>query len=347
MSIPTIEWDNGKVKLIDQTKLPQEFVYTYCEDIESLREAIRKMKVRGAPALGIAGALGVVLGIKDSDAKTFSQFKDKLNEVISCLSTVRPTGVNLFWALERMKKVALESGKKEIHTVKEILLHEALEIVKEDKTICRKIAMHGAKFIKDGDRILTHCNAGALATADYGTALGVIYRAKEQGKRVSVYVDETRPKLQGARLTCWELMQAGIDVILICDCVAASLMKDGRIDKVLVGADRIAGNGDCANKIGTYNLAILAKTHKIPFYIVAPISSFDIKIGDGTQIPIEERSPDEVRQIFGNWIAPSGVKVYNPAFDVTPAEFITAIVTEEGIIYPPYKKTIRSLKGII
>lgn len=347
MSIPTIEWDNGRVKLIDQTKLPGEFIYTYCEDIESLRDAIRKMKVRGAPALGIAGALGVVLGMKDSDAKTFSQFKNELDEVISYLSAARPTGVNLFWALGRIRNVALKNCDKDISLIKEILLQETLKIIQEDKVICRRMAEYGATLVADGDRILTHCNAGTLATADYGTALGVIYRAKEQRKRVSVYVGETRPRLQGAKLTCWELMQAGIDVILICDSVAASLMKDGRIDKVLVGADRIAGNGDCANKIGTYNLAVLAKAHKIPFYIVAPISSFDIKIRDGTQIPIEERPPDEVRQIFGSYVAPSDVKVYNPAFDVTPHNLIHSFITEKGIFHPPYKKTLKRLKGII
>lgn len=336
--IPTIEWKNGKVRLIDQTRLPGKLVYIDCKDVKRLWHAIKRLEVRGAPAIGIAGALGVVLGVKDSKARDFGQFLRKLERIVAFLGSARPTAVNLFWALERMRDAALKNSQKSVHEIKKILLKEAFKIIAEDKAACRRMAAFGAGLIKNGDTILTHCNAGALATADYGTALGVIYRAKEQGKKIKVYADETRPLLQGARLTCWELMQHKIDVTLICDNMAASLMSQGKIDKIFVGADRIAKNGDAANKIGTYNLAVLANYHKIPFYVVAPMSTFDLTLKTGREIPIEQRNPIEVTQIGNKTIAPKSIKVYNPAFDVTPNNLITAIITEKGIFKTPSQK---------
>lgn len=340
MPIPTIYWDNGVVKLVDQTKLPNELVYIECRTKEEIWQAIKVMQIRGAPAIGVAGSFGVVLGMKDSGTKTYSEFKNELDKLIPYLASVRPTAVNLNWALSRMKKVVEDNAEKDIPSLKKILLSEALKILEEDKQICRKMAQFGNELIPKGSSVLTHCNAGGLATAGYGTALGVLFCAKEEGKEFHVYVDETRPVLQGARLTTWELMQVGIPCTLVCDNMAASLMKQGRVDLVLVGGDRIAANGDTANKIGTYSLACLAKTHKIPFYVAAPRSSFDLTIADGNSIPIEERNPQEVVCVGARRIAPENVKVYNPAFDVTPADLITAFVTERGIIEPPYKENI-------
>ena len=308
MPVETIQWDKGRVKLIDQTLLPNKFKHIYCDTVESIWEAIKNLRVRGAPAIGIAGALGVVIGIQDSNAKDYSEFKKQLEQVISYLSSSRPTAVNLFWALDRMRVCCEKDKNLSINTIKSRLLKEAQKIIEEDKNICRSIGKNGAKLIKDGDVILTHCNAGGLATADYGTALGVIFYAAEQGKKIRVYADETRPLLQGARLTTWELMQAGIDVTLICDNMAGSLMKEGEINCVIVGADRIASNGDTANKIGTYSLAVLAKAHNIPFYLVAPISTFDMKIKSGKQIQIEQRASEEVTNLYGKRIAPKKCK---------------------------------------
>jgi methylthioribose-1-phosphate isomerase len=340
MSISTIEWHKGRIKLIDQTLLPNKFKHIYCDSVESIWEAIKNLRVRGAPAIGIAGALGVVLGTKDSKAKGYAQFKKQLEQVISYLSSSRPTAVNLFWALDRMHVCCEQHRNLSVDTIKSKLLNEAEKIIDGDKNICRNIGRNGAKLIKDGDVILTHCNAGGLATADYGTALGVIFYAAEQGKKIRVYADETRPLLQGARLTTWELMQAGIDVTLICDNMAGSLMRRGKISCVIVGADRIASNGDTANKIGTYSLAVLAKAHNIPFYVAAPISTFDMKIKSGEQIPIEQRAHEEITNLYGKRIAPKNVNVYNPAFDVTPAELISAIITENGLIKKPDEKKI-------
>lgn len=336
-------WRKGKVKLIDQTKLPQRLVYIYCGDVKTIAEAIKSLRVRGAPVIGIAAAFGVYLGMRKSQAKDYYQFKKELDKVIDYLSSARPTAKNLFWALERMRRLVRESSHLSISDLKRILLRQAVSIIEEDKIICRRMADFGSYLLKDGDSVLTHCNAGALATADFGTALGVIYRAKEEGKRIKVFVDETRPVLQGARLTTWELMRSKIDVTLICDNMAAKVMGEGKIDKILVGADRITRNGDIANKIGSYNLAILAKFHKIPFYVVAPTSTFDLSLKSGEDIPIEERNRDEVRQVEGRRIAPHNVKVYNPAFDVTPARFISAIVTEKGILRPPYHRSIKKI----
>jgi len=344
LPIATIEWENGKVKIIDQTKLPHELVRTYCPDVKTLREAISSLKVRGAPALGIAGAFGVVLGIQNSSTTDFPTFARELEEVIDYLGSSRPTAVNLFWALRRMGDCAEKNKDREIPQIKRALEEEALQIMEEDRIRSREMAKKGASLLKDGDRILTHCNAGALATADYGTALGVIYRAKEEGKKVTVYADETRPLLQGARLTTWELLQGGVEVTLICDNMAGDLMQRGKIDKVLVGADRVAANGDVANKIGTYTLAVLAKENEIPFYVVCPISSIDLQILSGNMIPIEERDSREVTHFAGKRVAPNGVKVYNPAFDITPAHYITAIITERQIFRPPYKEILGELK---
>jgi methylthioribose-1-phosphate isomerase len=334
MPLPTIEWYDGKVKLIDQTLLPNELKYIECTNVDELWEAIKVLRVRGAPAIGIAGALGTVLGIWDSKAKSYSEFIEQLDKVTSYLAMSRPTAVNLFWALNRMKIVADSNNDKDIPQLKEILLAEAQRIIDEDKVMCRAIGKYGAELIKDGDTILTHCNAGGLATADYGTALAVMFTAYEQGKRIKVFADETRPLLQGARLTAWELMQAGIDVTLICDNMAGQVMKEGKINCVIVGADRIAANGDTANKIGTYGVAILAKEHKIPFYVAAPTSTFDLRLATGDLIPIEQRKAEEITEGFGKRTAPQGVKVYNPAFDVTPARLIDAIITEKGVISP-------------
>ena len=331
MPVQTIKWKNEKVRIIDQTKLPHKLVYLDIKDVRSMWHAIKKLKVRGAPAIGVAGAFGAVLGIRNIKTDKYEVFKRRLNEVIKYLISCRPTAVNLFWALERMRKCAEKNKAKPVEKIKILFLREALKITEEDKICCRRMARHGAKLIKNGDCILTHCNAGGLATVDYGTALGVLFEANRQGKRIKVFVDETRPLLQGARLTTWELLKEKIDVTLICDNMAASLMEKGKIDKIFVGADRIARNGDVANKIGTYNLAVLAKYHKIPFYVVAPLSTFDVSLSSGNDIPIEERHQDEVRTVMGKRIAPKNVKVYNPAFDVTPAKLVTAIITEDGV----------------
>jgi len=336
MPIETIKWEGGKIKLIDQTLLPHRFKYLICRDVETLWHAIKNLRVRGAPAIGIAGALGVALGVKGSRAKDGDEFLKDVRRVSKYLASSRPTAVNLFWALARMERVAENNKLKDAAAIKKILLKEAIAMIEEDKRTCRAMARFGARLVKSGDRILTHCNAGGLATADYGTALGVLFEARAQGKKISVYADETRPLLQGARLTTWELMREGIDTVLICDNMAASLMEKGRIDKIFVGADRIAANGDFANKIGTYGLAVLAKFHNVPFYVVAPVSTFDLNAGSGDDIPVEERDPNEVRRVFGTQVAPKSVKVYNPAFDVTPKELVSAFVTEKGILRKPY-----------
>lgn len=341
MPIPTIYWDNDVVKLIDQTKLPQELVYITCSTKEDIWHAIKTMQIRGAPAIGIAAGFGVFLGIKNFRGDDYTKFRKNLDEVITYLLSVRPTAVNLAWALNRMRRAVEDCANKKVDYLKEILFKEAQKILEEDKEICRRMARFGARLIKTGCNVLTHCNAGGLATADYGTALGVLFRAKEEGKKFHVYVDETRPVLQGARLTAWELMQAGIPCTLISDNMAASLMKDKKIDLVIVGGDRIAGNGDTANKIGTYSLACLARFHKIPFYVAAPRSSFDLSIKDGSSIPIEERNSDEITHIKGIRIAPEGVRVYNPSFDITSAKYITSFITENGIIKPSLKKNIQ------
>ncbi|MFA5339819.1 MAG: S-methyl-5-thioribose-1-phosphate isomerase [Candidatus Omnitrophota bacterium] len=345
MAIRTIRWDaqksGGAIKIIDQTLLPNKLVYLSFRDVKKFWHAIKKLQVRGAPALGVAAAYGAYLGVKKSRAKNYNELIRELDRVIKFIGSARPTAVNLFWGLDRMRAAAVKNKHRPVEAIKKALLAEAHKVYEEDRAICRKMAVYGARLIKDGDVILTHCNAGALATADYGTALGVIYMAKEKGKRVKVYADETRPLLQGARLTAWELMREGIDVTLICDNMAAHVMSLGKVTKVIVGADRITRNGDAANKIGTYGVAVLAKYHKIPFYVVAPVSTIDFNLPYGRLIPIEERRGEEITTIRGKMLAPKGVKTYCPAFDVTPAALITAIVTEKGVFKPDEIKKIR------
>jgi methylthioribose-1-phosphate isomerase len=348
MPVETIRWVGGlegRVELVDQTRLPEEFAYVRCETAQQVWEAIRVLRVRGAPAIGIAAAMGLVLGVRDSRAEDREGFLRDLRRVKDYLATSRPTAVNLFWALERMERVALENAALLPAELKERLLKEALDIAEEDGAVCRAIGRHGAELLRDGQAVLTHCNAGGLATAGYGTALAVLFAAHEQGKRVAAYVGETRPLLQGARLTAWELRQAGIPVTLICDSMAAQVMKEGRVGAVIVGADRIAANGDTANKIGTYGLSILAGEHGIPFYVAAPSSTFDLSLPDGSEIPIEERGAEEVTRWGGRTIAPEGIEVYNPAFDVTPAGKITAVITEKGVIHRPEAASIARLLG--
>ncbi len=343
MPVTTIEWDNGVVSLIDQTLLPNEVKYIVCDSLESMWEAIKMLRVRGAPAIGIAGALGTVLGVWDSTASTYDKFAEQVQKVTDYLATSRPTAVNLFWALERMRTIVSRNKEKSVAELKQILLAEAQQIIHEDQQTCRAIGKHGMELVHDGDTILTHCNAGGLATSEYGTALAVMFAAHEAGKQISVYADETRPLLQGARLTTWELMQEGIDVTLICDNMAAQVMKEGKIDCVIVGADRIAANGDAANKIGTYGLAILAKEHKIPFYVAAPTSTLDMTLATGDMIPIEQRGVEEITEGFGKRTAPKNVAVYNPAFDVTPARLIDGIITEYGVARKPYADSLSQL----
>ena len=343
MNLRTIYWAGESVRLIDQTLLPGEFREMDCRDVETLWEAIKSLRVRGAPAIGIAAALGVVLGTKDHVSGTTQGVMERLNEVCSYLSTSRPTAVNLFWALERMAAVAEDRRNLSPQAVWDALLAEAEEMIEEDNRVCRDMGRNGATLLSDGDVVLTHCNAGGLATAGFGTALGVIYAACEEGKRIKVYADETRPLLQGARLTAWELARNGVDVTVICDDMAASVMRSKGVAAVIVGADRIAANGDVANKIGTYGLAVLAKEHTIPFYVAAPLSTIDRSIPAGDRIPIEERDPEEVTRGFGVATVPDGVPVFNPAFDVTPAEYLTALVTERGIARFPYEDSIAGL----
>jgi methylthioribose-1-phosphate isomerase len=343
MPIPTIDWVggvDGHARLIDQTLLPIETRFLDCRDVETMWDAIKVLRVRGAPAIGVAAAMGVVLGIQKATCSTPDELRTEVNRVADYLATSRPTAVNLFWALDRMRAVAVQTDGSP-DAIKQRLLDEALAILEQDKAICRDIGRHGAELIKDGGTVLTHCNAGGLATADYGTALAVIYAAHDAGKTVHVFADETRPLLQGARLTTWELMQAGIDVTLICDNMAGLVMRQGKIDVVVVGADRIAANGDAANKIGTYGVAVLAGEHDVPFYVAAPTSTFDRTLSSGDAIPIEERGSDEITCGFGRRTAPEGVKVYSPAFDVTPAHRIAGIITEFGVIRQPTTTAIR------
>lgn len=337
---------DGYLQLIDQTLLPGELRQIACRDVETVWEAIKVLRVRGAPAIGVAAAYGVCLGIQsalDADAATF---RARLQQVCEYLATSRPTAVNLFWALDRMRrKAASLPDALAPREFAEVLLDEARAIEAEDRQMCRQIGRHGATLLQDGQGVLTHCNAGGLATSDYGTALAVFFAAQENGKRLHVYADETRPLLQGARLTAWELQQRGIDVTLICDSMAAQVMREGRVSAVVTGADRIAANGDSANKIGTYGVALLAAAHDIPFYIAAPSSTFDLSIADGSQIPIELRDPREITHGFGRVTAPEGVRAYNPAFDVTPARLIKAIICERGIIEPVTRESIEAVIG--
>ncbi|MDP2652943.1 MAG: S-methyl-5-thioribose-1-phosphate isomerase [Candidatus Omnitrophota bacterium] len=341
MSIQTITWINGAVRIIDQTLLPRKFRYLYCRDVKTLWHAIRRLQVRGAPAIGVAAGFGVLLGLRSFRGNERRRFLEDLDDLCHYIGSSRPTAVNLFNVLNDMKAVVHAHPEAPVPELKKLLHKKAMSIYEEDRRACRMMGRHGAKLIKSGMNLLTICNAGALATVDYGTAEGVMSAAKGAGKKFKVYACETRPLLQGARLTTWELMREKIDVTLICDSMAGTLMKQGEIDVVFTGADRIAANGDAANKIGTYSLAVLARHHKIPFYIVAPYSTFDLKISSGEHVPIEERDPAEVTRFAGVPTAPRGVKAYNPAFDVTDHELIHGIVTERGVIRPPYQRNIK------
>jgi len=333
MMARTIECLDGKLRILDQSKLPQEQIFADLDNYHDVVLAIKEMRIRGAPAIGVAAAYGIALGASGIETANKDEFLAQLNQVMQAFAASRPTAVNLFQAIDRMKKAAGGDGVTEI---KNSLVNEAKQIHQEEVTATKQLSQLGAELIKDGFTLLTHCNAGPLATAGYGTALGVIKAAKDQGKRVSVFATETRPLLQGARLTTWELRQEGIPVTLITDSMAGYFMRQRKIDCVIVGADRIASNGDVANKIGTYTLAVLAKESKIPFYVAAPTSTIDLSLSSGDKIPIEERSPEEVTHIQGVPIAPEGIRAANPAFDVTPHSYITAIVTEKGIVRGPY-----------
>jgi methylthioribose-1-phosphate isomerase len=344
----TIAWVgdiDGHVRLIDQTLLPTRLEYRDCRTAEEVWEAIRALRVRGAPAIGIAAAMGLVVGVQKT-SEAGPAYGRRLREVSDYLRTSRPTAVNLFWALDRMeRRVHGLFGKHSTSDLTLMLLNEALAIEEEDRQMCRAIGMVGARLIGEGHGVLTHCNAGGLATADYGTALAVMFSAQDEGRRFQVFVDETRPLLQGARLTAWELQQRGIDATLICDNMAAQVMKERRVHLVVTGADRIAANGDTANKIGTYGVAVLAQAHGIPFYVAAPSSTFDLTLKNGDAIPIEQRDAREITHGMGKQTAPEGVKVYNPAFDVTPARLIAGIITEKGLIQPVNEGSIRRVFG--
>ncbi|HTN76024.1 MAG TPA: S-methyl-5-thioribose-1-phosphate isomerase [Pirellulaceae bacterium] len=351
MKLETLRWvgdENGHLVLIDQTLLPGETKELACHDLETVFEAICSLRVRGAPAIGIAAAYGVVLGTRDSAQTAQRSELFDLAALAACerLAVSRPTAVNLFWALDRMKRCVqgvLDGAPKHMH---KRLLAEAQAIHSEDREMCHAIGRFGAELIPDGAGVLTHCNAGGLATAEYGTALSVFFTAQDQGKQLHVFVDETRPLLQGARLTAWELTQRKVPATLICDNMAGQVMREGRIQAVVVGADRIAANGDTANKIGTYSVAVLAHAHGIPFYVAAPTNTFDLSLASGDGIPIEQRKPEEITHGFGRQTAPSGVAVYNPAFDVTPARYIKAIITERGVIDPVSKDNIAAMVGL-
>ena len=345
MSFRTIEWRDDAVIMLDQTLLPGEEVYNTYTDFQSVADAIKGMIIRGAPAIGVAAAMGVALGARAIIADTHESFFRQLGNVCDELGRTRPTAVNLFWGLERMKRVAEANRSGSLDAIREALKKEAIRVEQEDLTICKNIGKWGATLIPEGATILTHCNAGGLATAGYGTALGVIRAAHEAGKKIQVFADETRPWLQGARLTAWELMKDGIPATLITDNMAGFFMSRGEITCCVVGADRIAANGDTANKIGTYSVAVLAKENGIPFYVAAPVSTLDLSLSDGSKIPIEERPSGEVTHIKGIAIAPEGIRVRNPAFDVTPARYISAIITENGIVSGDYRVGLRKAAG--
>src|SRR5918995_1977460 len=343
--LPTIEWKGDHVVMIDQRKLPSAELYVTCKTAPEMAKAIKTMVIRGAPAIGVAAAMGIALGMKRSKATGTKQYATEFQKICDLMASTRPTAVNLFWAIERMKRVFAEAAQAGA-SVSEITLRlerEALTIHDEDVASCKSMGAHGATLVPHSANVLTHCNAGALATAGYGTALGVIRGAVEQGKKVAVLADETRPFLQGARLTAWELLKDGIDTTVITDNMAGSMMRLGNVDLVVVGADRIAANGDVANKIGTYAVAVLAKEHGIPFYVAAPISTVDLNTPDGSRIPIEERSDREVTHVGSSRLTPEGAHIRNPAFDVTPNKFVTAIITERGIARPPYAESLAEL----
>ena len=341
--IQSIEWRDSHVRILDQTYLPKREVYSDIRDVGRIWEAIKKLRIRGAPAIGIAAAYGFYLGIKDLPGNTFESFWIEVERVSDYLESARPTAVNLRWALDRIKSTIQAHRDKPIEEIKEIVLKTAQTIHDEDKRVCKKIGENGVGLVRKKAKILTHCNTGSLATGQYGTALSVIFHAHEQGKEVHVWVDETRPLLQGARLTAWELMNAEIPMKLITDSTAGSLLQRGEVDMVIVGSDRVAANGDMANKIGTYPLAVVAKENNVPFYVAVPLSTIDRELDSGENIPIEEREGDEIVSFNGSQVAPKRAETYNPAFDVTPHKYITGFITEKGIVEPPYDENFKKL----
>src|SRR5216684_4050565 len=341
--IQTLEWTNSGVVFIDQTKLPTEEVYVTCTTHQQVADVIRNMVVRGAPAIGVAAGMGIALGVKNSKAENGADLKKDFDQICETIRQTRPTAVNLFWAIRRMQEKFEALRIRPVPQIQEALIEESQRMHAEDIAANQAMGRHGATLMPSNGGVLTHCNAGALATAGYGTALGVIRAAVEQGKKIHVYADETRPFLQGSRLTAWELMKDGIPTTVISDNMAGVMMQQGKIGAIVVGADRIAANGDVANKIGTYTVAVLAKEHGIPFYVAAPISTVDLETPDGSKIPIEQRNAKEVTHFAGKAVTPEGVEIENPAFDVTPAKFVTAIITERGIVRAPYQETLRKL----
>ena len=365
--LQTIEWTGSAARLLDQTKLPTETAYVDITDEKQMHDAIRRLVVRGAPAIGVAAAFGVYLGVRDfrggGEHGALFSFLDRLNSVCDFLATARPTAVNLFWSIEQMRRAARDAGrdsrahddKLTVDLIKQRLLSAANAMLEEDKRVCRAIGEHGVALLEQigaaakGEpefHVLTHCNAGGLATVQYGTALAPVYVGAEKGMKFHVYADETRPLLQGSRITAWELKQNGIPVTVICDSMAATVMKEGKVSAVLVGTDRVAANGDVANKIGTLGVAILARHFGIPFIVAAPTSSIDLSVATGDKIPIEQRDGREVSEGLGSQTAPSNVDIYNPAFDVTPADLVTAIITEKGVIRPPYPEALKQVMGV-
>jgi len=342
--LPTIDWQGDAIIMVDQRKLPGQELYVRCRTAQEVARAIRTMVIRGAPAIGVSAAMGIALGMRRSTAKGTKQFAVEFQKICEMMANTRPTAVNLFWAIDRMKRVFAEAAQagKSTEEIADRLELEARAIHDEDVANCRTMGAFGADVVPDGARVLTHCNAGALATAGYGSALGVIRAAVEKGKRISVFADETRPFLQGARLTAWELVRDGINTTVITESMAGPLMRAGEIDMVVVGADRIAANGDTANKIGTYTVAVLAREHKIPFYVAAPISTIDLATPDGDHIPIEERDRREITHLGSSRLTPEGAHIRNPAFDVTPHRYISGIITEKGIFAPPYGESLKS-----
>src|SRR5438105_13961893 len=341
--IQTLEWTDKGVRFLDQTKLPTEESYVTAASYQQVADAIRTMVVRGAPAIGVAAGMGIALGVKNSKAETVGDLKKDFDQICSAIGENRPTAVNLFWAIRRMQEKFETLRVRPVAQIKQALVEEAQRVHAEDIAINQAMGKHGAALMPASGSVLTHCNAGALATAGYGTALGVIRAAVEQGKKIHVYADETRPFLQGSRLTAWELVKDGIPTTVISDNMSGAIMRQGKIGAVIVGADRIAANGDVANKIGTYTVAVLAKEHGIPFYVAAPISTVDLETPDGSKIPIENRNVKEVSHIAGKQMVPDGVEIENPAFDVTPAKYVTAIITERGIARAPYEDSLRKL----
>jgi methylthioribose-1-phosphate isomerase len=337
--VETIQWTDAGVVMIDQTRLPREQVFVTCTSYREVAEAIRSMVIRGAPAIGVAAAMGVALGVQEGTDFEIADFET----VCQTLAQTRPTAVNLFWAIDRMRRLFASLNGAPRHEVVQRMIAEAQQIRSEDIAICKAIGRNGEPLVPDGKTVLTHCNAGALATAGYGTALGVIRAASEAGKKIDVFADETRPFLQGSRLTAWELQQDGIATTIITDNMAGHFLRSGRIGCVVVGADRIAANGDVANKIGTYSVAVLAKENGVPFYVAAPVSTFDLTLASGDAIPIEQRSASEVTHVFGVAIAPENIAVQNPAFDITPARYVTAIICERGVARPPYEESLRNM----